>query len=718
MSTLPADNLNALLDSRIFQPLVRLRRRCRLHLVIDGAVRLYIVMMATSVAQALLDWWLRLGIDQRGLFDALLTAVWAIVLYRRVIRALLCRISDQSLALAVDRAHPGLHDTIGSAVQFARGGAGDPDSNSPTLIRSVLEDASRVAPGIAFGAVLDSRRASRRFVELVILLSVTLIAFAAIPGLMGAWFQRNWLLRETPWPQNTYITPVGFDTDGRRRMPRGEEATLEAINRGHVPKSVTIRWRTTAGESGRGPMTQIGDDRWTAQLGAVSEDIRFEIVGGDEHTREYTIVAADRPRVVGSAARVSPPEYTRLDPIELEGETVIDLPAGSSLEIDAMLNTPVQTARFISEGGAEAPCTLASPTHARVVWDRPSAGAYAFVLADRDGWTNQRPVRFTIRVVPDKAPETACELPDVGESITPVAEAPVVVTISDDYGLTEARLLAQRGDSPPYEIALDGFEGGTRDFVGGASLSAADLGAQVGDKLRIWVEARDGDPLGPNLARSRATELRVVSSPDLLAELAARELELRRDFERLISAQRGVGDATARILPELPLGASTPAPLAQRLAGLARRQEAHARSCLAVKDRFERILGEMRVNKVARAGDERRIGGRIVTPLGRLAHEAMPEIVAMLSSLRNAATGGVIEALPAQHAELLTQMQAVLSNMLEWEGYREAIELLQEIIDAQADVRAATIESLQRQLDEILELDEPQEPAADDGLNP
>lgn len=716
MSTLPADNLDTLLEASIFEPLARLRRRCRLYLVIDGVARLFIVMMATSVVQLLLDWWLRLAVDQRSVLNALISVAWAVLLYRHVISALLRSISDQALALAVDRTHPALHDKIAAAVQFARGQTGAPESNSPTLIRAVLEDAGRTAPSVAFEAVLDHRRARRRGVELVGLVLVTVLAFATMPTLMGAWFQRNWLLRETPWPQNTYITPVGFDQEGRRRMPRGEDVTLSAINRGRVPKSATIRWRDDSGRSGRDPMMRIvGGDRWEAPLGTLTENIRFEIVGGDEHTREYTIVASDRPRVARTAARVIPPEYTHLGPIELEQETVLDLPAGSALEIDATLNMRVQTARFLSDGGVEAPCSLVGPDHARVVWPQPESGSYAFALTDADGWTNKRPVRYAIRVVPDQPPEASLELPGVGESVTPVADLPLLVVIKDDFGIAEARLLAQRGDGPPYEVALGEFEPGEREFASTVRLPVATLSAAPGDKLRLWVESRDNDPRGPNVERSAIRELRVVSAPDLLAELAARELELRRDFERLISAQRGVGDAAARLLPELPVGEPTPAPLAQRLAGLVRRQEAHARSSLAIRRRFERILGEMRVNKVARAGDERRIGQRIVKPLGRLAEDAMPAVAAELSRLRQVSEAEAIGAAPERHAELLARMRAILANMLEWEGYREAVALLQEIIDSQAEVRAATIESLREQLEEILELEEP---PADDGSTP
>jgi len=234
----------------------------------------------------------------------------------------------------------------------------------------------------------------------------------------------------------------------------------------------------------------------------------------------------------------------------------------------------------------------------------------------------------------------------------------------------------------------------------------------------LWAEARDRDPHGPNVGRSGVVEMRVLVASDFLTELTARELELRREFERLISAQRGLKDAIERLLPDLPDRGAAPVDISQRLAGLARRQDAHAQNCRVISRRFGQILDEMRVNRVARVEDECRIGERIVMPLERLGRESMPASSTVLVALRSEATSAGLEALPRQQAGILRQMQAVLANILESEGYREAVALLEEIISLQSEVRAATIETLDQELREILDLEEPLETAPEETPEP
>ena len=324
--------------------------------------------------------------------------------------------------------------------------------------------------------------------------------------------------------------------------------------------------------------------------------------------------------------------------------------------------------------------------------------------------SNRRPVRYTIKVVPDAPPNVQLELPSVGESITPTAELPARLTIDDNYGLGGVALRVQRGDEPAFDVPLEGFAAGRREFLVETFIAISTFHATPGDHLRVRAEASDLDPSGPNIGRAGPIELRVITPTDFLAELAARELELRREFERLLSAQRGLTDGLERLLPELAGADSPPPALAERFASLARRQDSHAATCLQLRQRFAQILDEMRINKVARSGDERRIGQHIITPLEKLGTSAMPSASARINELRGGAGADLAETLPAAQGEILRQMEAILANMLEWESYREVVVLLQEIIDIQAAVHAATVDNLEQQLDQILGLEEPTEP--------
>jgi len=704
-------------------PLARLRRRWRLYLAIEGLFHVCIALLLAALLQMLLDRTLRLALEQRAALNVAITLFWLAVIYRALVRRLRLPLDERFLASSVDRAHPALCDLLATTVQFARGGVGAPDSNSRRLVADVVRDGCRAASRLRFLNLLDHRRAARRTTLIAGFVGLAVLAFGLAPNLMRSWFLRNWLLREIPWPQRTHIVPEGFDAAGVRRVPLGDEFTLRARIRGVVPTAATLLWQRGGGAHGRTALVRVGADVLESPLGPIQEDVRFRITGGDERTREYVLHAVARPRVVHTIARVTYPDYTGQEPAIFEQQTVLNILAGAGLELEARLNKPVQSAAFArrhEETGL--PCELLDPQRVRVRVAEPQSGTFCFRLVDRDGWENTRPVDFVLDVQADLPPVVRSEPRGVGEFVTPEARFDLALAVEDLYGLGAVRLLLEKEGESPQELSLPDFVAGKRRYQKIVPVALAGVSAAPGDAVNLWATAADQDPRGPNEAASARLSLRVLSRDDFLAELARRELEYRQEFERLVSSQRAVQDGLTRLLASVPAGQPVTAQQAQRLRALERQQRASAGRCERLADQFAQILVEMRVNQVARAEDERRLADRISTPLRELGSAEIPAAADALAVLydnagagspgqegaRNEPRRAAVEA----QASVLRAMRAILSNMLEWEGYREAVALLQEIITDQRELRGATLEALERQLEAILGPGEAEVPAS------
>lgn len=703
-----ANTRNSAVSASILAPLDRLRRQARLYIALDGVERLLVAILGAVAIQFILDRWLKLPVDQRALINVVITFIWLSVLYRRILLRVIQPITDGLLAAAVDRANPDLHDKITTAVQFSGGQVGDAGANSPQLVASVIREACESAPQIRFDAVLNHAQAKSSVLRSVGLVVLGLLPLLIIPDITRTWFQRNWLMQDVPWPQNTYLRPESYDSDGRRTVPQGDPLEIAAQIVGEAPDEIVIEWWTSSGQTGKETMTILAGERRTkTQLGPATEAVHFRLSGGDERTREFIAEPVERPSVVKTTVEIEPPTYTGLPPSKLEQQTSIELLRGSQLRISADLNKPVRSAKFVNAAGAEAPCILELPDRALVHWADPTPGTFEFKLVDTEGWENSRSVRYVIKVLPDQPPVVKLALKDVGDAVTPKAEIAFDAAFSDVYGLSRTAVFVQRNDDPAVAIPTGDLAAKTRETKSEGRVSLSALAAAPGQRVRIWAEAADIDPAGPNIAKSQPVELRVLSPADFLAEMANRELELRQEFERLISEQNGLKVAVEQVLPTLPAIGPTPAQPGQRLAGLARRQEAHAARALAVERGFDRILAEMRTSRVLRPTEERRIAERIVTPLDRIGLEGMPAIAGQIAELRRESEQAKAARLPVTMADLARRMKSVLADMLENEGFREAVALLQEIIQQQGDVHSATVDALSKDIEAIIGLDEP-----------
>ena len=698
------------MGAEITRSLSALRIRWRLYAALSGVVRLCIMVVFTSLLQLLLDRWFKLAVDQRAVLNAALTVLWLWLAWRYVFSALLAPLGDQDLAGVVDQADSDLHDRFATAVQFSAGQVGDEKSNSPALVQAAVLEACRDARRVSFLSVLNHRRAGQRGAELIGLSLIVLLAFVlpVMQDIMPTWFQRNWLLRDIPWPQRTRLLPMGFDESGRQRFPRGDELEIVALIRGEVPRSQSadIIWHTPSGRRGRETMTLIGEQRFEISLGLLSEDVSFRLVGGDERTREFTVEAVERPHVVRLSARVDPPAYTGIEAYDVQGQSFLKLLAGSKLRIEAWANKPIARARLAASDGRELPCEITAAGVLTVQIDEPQSGLYRFELTDRDNWNDRNPVRITLKVEQDRAPTVRMEMAGVGDFVTPNARLSIDVFYEDNYGLAAADLLSQRGDDEPHASPQDGFVPSMREFKAGVQFDVATLAAAPGDRIRVWARAVDTYPAGPNIGTSPQFELRVLSREDFVSEMARREIALRQEFERLLTGQRILRDSLQRIAGELTDGRPAATRLGQRLATLARRQNQHARRCLVIRERFNKILAEMWTSRVAGAVVERRITEGVVTPMGELARGAMPAAAAAINELRTSVNLQQEQSALARQDEVLRAMRTILAGMLKAEGFREAVELLRQIIGDQGEVRAETLKALDEQIRDILDLED------------
>jgi hypothetical protein len=704
--------------SRLLEPLADLRRRCRLYLALGGTVHVALALLIGCAVQFLLDRLLNLSPDQRAFVNIVLTAIWLRVAHRRLIVPVTHPLPDRLLAAAVDRVNPALADRLATAVEFAQAPTRDDDASSSAMVDAMIREACDAGGRIPMRDVLNhagARRAARRLAGLA---AVVLLLGLLFPATLQIWFQRNWLVRDIAWPQRTYLTPAGYGESGVRRVPRDDELAVTAEITGQTPDAITLEWWTDSGARGRESMTIIGGDRAEARLGSVRETLHFRLIGGDEHTRPYHAVVVDRPTVVETRAKVTPPAYLNAAAEEFDRQTNLEMIKGSHLAIEARLNKPVRAARFVGAAapprqsaepipgglpsGPPADVRLTEPDRVRVEWAAPASGSYAFELEDLDGWESRNSLRFVLRVQPDTPPVVRLESTDVSELITPVAEFDVRVTATDNFGLGSVTLLVQRNDETPGALPGEAPPPGKREHQSAARIAARELRLAPGDRIRVWAEAADQDPAGPNASRSEAVSLRVVTPADFLAEMARREQELRQEFERLISEQNGLRDALERAVAGLAPDGPTPTDVGQRLAGMARRQEGLGQRVASIRTALGRILVEMRSSRVLRSADERRYVDQIDAPLAAIIAESIPKAAQAIQSVRRQATRTDLDRVIPAQADLIRRMRAVLASLMESEGFREAVALLQEILDEQNKLRGDTESALSEDVESII----------------
>ncbi len=702
-----SDLKRATLDASVSDKLHHVATRLRLYVLLEGMGYLAGFLLVAAIVQLGLDYTAR-GL-QWSMRVVLLTFILAgslWVFWRRVVAPLRQRLGPAEIANLVERRYPRLSSVLISAVRFSAGEVGSPEANSPSLVAAVVARAKTDAKALDFNLVLNPRRARRSGLSLIAVLAVCVLTTVGWPEVTGVWFARNVLLQDVEWPKRTRLI---VELEGETLIgARGDDLVVQAHAEGVQPRTVEILYKTVSGQRGREAMVTIGQRgsyHYRYTFNSASENFTFHLEGGDDKTASYRAVLLERPKVLRSELRITPPAYTQLDMLTLgDGQRAAQVLPGSQVTLRVETNKPVRQATLMAGRDAVGEATPEGDGYA-VTFAPTETHTYHFAMVDEVGLENRQPVRFSLRVVSDEPPRARMKLLGVGDMITPEAILPIEVEFADTYGLATVELIYETSREGAQEslIPLPGFGPRSTNFKMTLSWPVSSAELMAGETVVLRARAADSDDVsGPNVAQSPDMTLRVVTREELLSELARREQEYRMDFERLVDSQEALRSGLLTVFRRLERGRVQDS-LASALAPLERRQRNIAGSVNVIEQQFEQILSELKVNQLDTLDEQTRLGDGIVAPLKQLVRRDLGVAADTIRQWSRSQLPETASLVDPQQVAVLAQMREVLANMLEWEGYREVINMLRDIIRLQQELHRETQETLEDRADEVFE---------------
>lgn len=695
------------LDGGIRNRLTAVITRLRTYVFVDGLAKICGFLLVGGVVQFLFDYGTHgMRWSMRAALLGAIVLVGCVMFWRRIINPLRVRVDLPDVANLVERKFPQLSSILISAVRFSRGELGGESTNSPVLAGATVSRAAIATGGLDFAAVLNPRRARWAAFSLVAMTAACVLATVGAPEMTGLWFSRNVLLRDVAWPRRT--TLVVELTDGELIGARGDDLVIQAYAQGDQPREVEFFYETASGERGRETMVTVGSAgayRYRYVLKNAQEDFTFYLRGGDHTTLRYNARLLERPRVQSATIHVVPPGYCGLIPFTLGDEQRSgQILPGSRVTFTIETNKPIVQATLMAATETVAEAT-GDASRFTVTVSPQKTHTYHFSLLDEVGLANRQPVRFALRVIKDEPPRVRLKLSAAGEMITPQAVLPMELEFADTYGLATAELIFDivKDTTRQGLIPLERFASGVTSFSTSLAWSVSSEGVTPGERLTLYAAAQDfDDVLGPNSAESQKMIFRIVTPDELLAELARREQEVRMDFERLVDAQEQL---RGRVLSLMGPNGPTPGSkeFSTAAAALERRQRNLAGSVNVVRQQVDQILSELRVNQLADNNVEERIGEKIAQPLAVLLRRDFPLAADTIRQWSRDASERTATLVDPQQVAILSQMRTILANMIQWEGYQEAVTMLRDILRLQGELRDETERAAERNAGDLFD---------------
>jgi len=498
-------------------------------------------------------------------------------------------------------------------------------------------------------------------------------------------------------------------------------------------------------------------------LAGLSESMTISVHGLDDRLEDFRIEAVEPPAITRFDVKVRYPDYLRdglptessVDDLSMDYQSGVRIREGSRVTLSARSSVALGEVDFAIEASGN---SLADVTPQLVddgmiaefrLNDFGAATTLKVVPIDRDGISAQAPYRYFFSVIRDQPPEVKLRLQGIGSAVTPIANLPMRVTATDDYGIVstgvELAVSGLPGENAEAEVTELSVWSPDLDRDGEAQ-GGIDLLAlteqeklpelQPGGSINVFAEAADGFDLSdPHSARSEVFRLEIVTADQLLALLERRELGLRSRLEQTIDETRSLREAISRLDVEVPdFDAETAPPADSRddptaeadetgTQGDADRQRQILRlrvqqaGLQAAKTSEELngivaaladLLQEMVNNRVDSVDRRERIGANVRDPLVRVIDGDLTKLRDQIRSLEEEIGSDEQAELTQKDAvatadEVLLQLTAVLEKMLDLESFNEILDLVRGLIGDQEELLEETKEEQKKRIKDFFE---------------
>lgn len=539
----------------------------------------------------------RFHVLKRGVFVFIAFGIVGVVAYltwTRLIKFLGILVSDDDLALFIERRYPELNSRLISALQLSRTRGENPGFNSPELIDALVQDAGNAVRTVKFDSILAPGRVMGPF--MLALAGVALLAGLAVafPAYSSIYLQRI-IGINARWPKLTDLRVLGFE-NGTMLVAKGDNVKVVVEPRGVQPNKVLIHYRFENNEGGTDIMgavgvytceacgkearregvcqeeackkankrTRLAGSRFEFTFSQVITPFSFYVSTRDVETDRYTVKVLNPPEIRDLQLYFRHPAYLKSEDTPADRPVVdpnIQVPKFTEVTVHAICTEELSEAELLYglKGKEERrPAQVIEDSHglrvarATFVVDK-DLSEYSMRVRARNGLWNRDPQRYQIKGVDDKAPEFDIREPKAGNDITRECIHPVFMRVTDDHGVKSVWMkITLNAGGKKVQVPDVKFEGphligayGDKSITINYNLEFEKLHLSEKDQVEVQFFAQDFKDIDkPNIRESKVYTFRIVSVVELEKSLEGQIERIREELRRLAGRQSSLINRT------------------------------------------------------------------------------------------------------------------------------------------------------------------------------
>ncbi len=523
--------------SDLVNTLERLRARVMTRLFARGAFAALAWVAAWAAVALILQGLAGPRLDVGILLAVALAAIATRLLWRHVVTPLRRFPTLRQFAAEVDRVASGPVDAVINALDLGKRRDAEPDPISRSLIDHAVAEGT--APAMA--VVPSTLDRGPRLRPYAIALAIAIVGVTIFALLAPMRFRASLLalLHPVSFPYAPEV--VVSVPSGGGAVDSGADFAVSAEVTG-TEEPARLVYRKEGGAWKSVPMTLVADAivpwkghldgsqvtvtreipqrSYRASLTELRRDTEYRVRAGRHDSELFDVEVLTPPRVAAYVVHADYPDYAGLADETIRSATG-DVALLTGTDVTCVLETEGHVGRAEIEWSDGRPTDVTTTGDGASFAFRVDARAeYRVRLFDPEGRRRFESPFFAVDAVPDQNPLVRLLAPGEDVDVPDGMELPIVVSCTDDYGLSRLLLHVHKEPYEPFSNEVRTFEVGTRDEVVEFVWDLSSLELMPGESATYYLELFDTDTVsGPKSARTPVYQVRFPSMAELYSRV-------------------------------------------------------------------------------------------------------------------------------------------------------------------------------------------------------
>ena len=390
---------------------------------------------------------------------------------------------------------------------------------SESLKFAAVEKLYEKTKGIDFSKTIDFNDLKKYLPVTFLFWVVLIVALFLIPGFQAS---AGRLINFN----KDFIKPPGLTftvEPGNTTVTKGDNLNIKIIIKGKIPSQITFYKKTIEdADFNSKQIKPAAKGLFRLTIKNIKSGFEYYVSGNGEKSDRYTVKVISRPVVANLIMEIFPPGYSHLPNETIKDNGNILALTGSKVKIKLISSKDLSASNIVFNSGKKLPLEISK---------RIAAGSffvtgkdeYHFELVDSQGYKNINPIVYSIKLLTDDYPSIQLISPNKNENLPADDKLPLVLKISDDYGLSKLNLNFRLSSSQfnpvekKFSIISVPISKSQKEQDVFYLWDLGDLDLATNDVVSYYLEVFDNDYVsGPKSAKTPVYTVRVPSLNEIL----------------------------------------------------------------------------------------------------------------------------------------------------------------------------------------------------------